>query len=317
MKNLISVIVPVYNVESYLERCIDSIINQTYSNLEIILVNDGSTDSSGSICEQYSEKDSRIKVIHKKNGGLSDARNVGLDVATGEFISFIDSDDWVSRTMFSEMVEQFIDNVDIVGAKFIESSGQIEQSLINDSGQVLIFSGEAALKAHLNGKYFYISVWNKLYRRELFEQLRFPVGRLAEDLYITHKLLIKSRQVAFIDKTVMYYFQREGSIMHRAGKKLIFDVYEGTKEQYQYLKPFSSLVKEENERIYVKCLLKTYGYYLLYYSSEKDILAQIKQEIRSLNSNDVKVYGATKLMLNLYRISPWVTTIILKLNKVI
>ena len=141
MHNLISVIVPVYNVEDYLERCINSIINQTYTNLEIILVNDGSTDSSGIICDQYSQIDSRIRVIHKKNGGLSDARNVGLDVATGEFISFIDSDDWISLTMFSEMVSQFTDTVDIVSAKFIETDGIVDHALFNDTNNVMIFFG--------------------------------------------------------------------------------------------------------------------------------------------------------------------------------
>ncbi|WP_343290496.1 glycosyltransferase family 2 protein [Turicibacter bilis] len=317
MHNLISVIVPVYNVEDYLERCINSIINQTYTNLEIILVNDGSTDSSGIICDQYSQIDSRIRVIHKKNGGLSDARNVGLDVATGEFISFIDSDDWISLTMFSEMVSQFTDTVDIVSAKFIETDGIVDYALFNDTNNVMIFSGEEALKAHLNGQYFYISVWNKLYRRDLFKQLRFPVGRLAEDLYTTHKLLCQSRQVVFVDKTFIYYFQREGSIMNRAGKKLIFDIYEGTKEQYQYLKSFTPVMKEENDRIYAKCLLKTYSYYLLYYPSEKDILCKIKREIKSLKKEDVKVYGATKLMLNLYHMSPWLPSLILKLNKII
>lgn len=211
----ISVIVPVYNVEKYLGRCIDSILNQTFRDFELILVDDGSPDKCGEICDDYAKKDDRIKVIHKKNGGLSDSRNVGIDIARGECISFIDSDDWIHadflNTLYSNMKE---DNVDIAVVGFHkEWDNKKEQSIVfekkvyfDKSVMNEFYSPE--IPTHVN------IAWNKLYKKELFENIRYPVGRIHEDGFTTYKLFYNANGVSIASDDLYYYYQRENSIMN-------------------------------------------------------------------------------------------------------
>lgn len=212
---IISVIVPVYNVEKYLSKCIDSIINQSLTDIEIILVNDGSTDGSGLICDKYALKDSRIKVLHKSNGGLSDARNKGIEVATGEYIGFIDSDDWISKNMFEKLYNiSKINNADIVQSNYIESYNEDISIDKNINEEISIYSPMEMLEQLYTEKSIKtVVVWNKLYRRELFKDIRFPKGKIHEDEFTTYKLIHKSRTVADINLPLYYYRQREGSIM--------------------------------------------------------------------------------------------------------
>ena len=188
MNEKITVIVPVYNVEHYLDKCLDSLINQTYKNLEIIVINDGSTDNSGIICQEYAQKDNRIIYIEKENGGLSDARNVGLDKMTGSYVTFIDSDDWVEsdyvEVLYNKLIEYRADIAVGNYCKFNESdsnfyfhiSGNYFEKLydnvsivdcLNDSNRLL----NSAL----------IVAWGKIYRKEIISNFRFPVGRVTED----------------------------------------------------------------------------------------------------------------------------------------
>lgn len=214
MNQLVTIIVPIYKVENYLNRCVDSILNQTYKNLEIVLVNDGSPDKCGEICDQYAKKDSRVKVIHKKNGGLSDARNAGLEISTGKFVSFIDSDDWV-HTNFIETLYIMLNETksDISCCNFIKTDN--EQIYINDTKkEIFEFSNVEALEQLYDKLYIQMVVaWGKLYKKSLFKNINFPVGRIHEDEFTTHKLFYKSSKIVYTSEKLLYYWQREDSIM--------------------------------------------------------------------------------------------------------
>ncbi len=213
MDAMVSVIVPVYRVEDYLDKCIESIIGQVYSNLEIILVNDGSPDNCGEICDDYAKKDKRIKVVHKKNGGLSDARNYGIEVATGKYILFVDSDDWVELDTAGYLVDlALINSSDIVTVTY---APVYEGSLPTpDSGtyRVRNLDPAEALSDALYGSDSTLHAWGKLYKRSLFKNVRFPVGRLYEDAGTTYKLIAKSKKVTVSSAKKYYYLQRQGSI---------------------------------------------------------------------------------------------------------
>ena len=185
---LISVIVPVYNVEKYLKKCIQSIINQTYKNLEIILVDDGSSDNSGKICDEFAQKDNRIKVIHKTNGGLSDARNAGLDVMSGEWVSFVDSDDFVSP-YYIENLHYLVNKYDVDMAitsfvRFFNENTKLSSNKISNQ-EVLIHNPDEAIKNMLYGKYYSVSACFKIYKKDLFYNNRFTKGKIYEDFELT------------------------------------------------------------------------------------------------------------------------------------
>lgn len=210
---LVSVIVPVYNVQAYLNKCVDSIIDQTYRALEIILVDDGSLDKSGTICDDYALKDSRIKVIHKKNGGLSDARNVGIDIAKGDFIAFVDSDDWLDINMYEVMINHALQqNADIVicGHNVVELDGSIKvKNKINKS---VLYNYVEAVELILNDKIINSFAWDKIYKKELFKEIRYPKGRVFEDIATTYKLFHVAQSVYYINQSFYYYVRRENSI---------------------------------------------------------------------------------------------------------
>ena len=209
---LISVIVPAYNVKPYLERCVNSIINQSYPNLEIILVDDGSTDSTGVLCDQIAREDSRIVVLHKENGGLSDARNAGLDICTGDFISFIDSDDYIEPDMYECMMEEMKDeSVSLVAAGFIVTEADERIRILGAERRKKLTKENAFMNLFEKEEMFPSSV-NKLYRRYLFEKLRFRKGIINEDTEIIPKLLHICDNIVILDKALYHYVLRKGSI---------------------------------------------------------------------------------------------------------
>lgn len=212
---LISIIVPIYNVEQYLPRCIDSLIRQTYRNIEIILVDDGSPDSCGEICEEYSKKDNRIKVIHKQNGGLSDARNAGLDIAQGDYLLFVDSDDWIEDETCETVLKFAIENkADIVpfGIAKVYENGTKKIQPIKLQKEVASAECIKALIYKVEECGLCNYAWNKLYSSILFEDLRFPKGLLYEDQGITYKLFHKSKRICVCHKKLYNYYQRNNSI---------------------------------------------------------------------------------------------------------
>lgn len=220
MKDLISIVVPIYNVKEYLDACIKSIINQTYKNIEIILVDDGSTDGCADLCDEYKKFDSRIRVIHKENGGLSDARNTGLEVANGVYIVFIDSDDYVNVNMVKELYDTIIKtNSDISICKFKRVKSEIIDIYENKENKSLeILSGKKVIEEVYggNGEEISFVAWNKMYKKDLFydKEIRYPKGRIYEDTFTTYKLLYYSKAIAIIDKYLYYYRVREGSIIN-------------------------------------------------------------------------------------------------------
>lgn len=225
---LVSVIVPIYNVQNYLQKCIDSITAQTYKNLEIILVDDGSPDDCGQICEQNKDKDSRIKVIHKENGGLSDARNAGMRIATGSYYVFIDSDDYIHNSMIEELVKAVTKTgADMAVCNFKNVS---EDESIDTNKELIcepykmISSEDERLKAFYEETCTQFTVaWNKIYPAAFFKDIEYPKGKVHEDEFTTYKLLEQSSKVAYIDTPLYYYVSRQSSIMgEKFGKARLY-----------------------------------------------------------------------------------------------
>lgn len=217
-KPQISVIVPVYKVEPYLQKCIDSILAQTFRDIEVILVDDGSPDNCPAICDAAAEKDERVRVIHQKNGGLSAARNAGLDIARGEWIGFVDSDDYIAPEMYQTLYNTAIKNdaqlalcsyayVDIQGGVLCDRRSPIQKEEILDRMQAVDRLGG-------DRGWYYVTAWNRLYRRELFENIRFPNGKCHEDEYTAHHIFWACERIAVVPEQLYFYVQRNDGIMY-------------------------------------------------------------------------------------------------------
>lgn len=244
---LISIIVPVYNMEKYLERCVNSILAQTYDKIEIILVDDGSTDDSAQMCDEYAQKDTRIKVVHKKNGGLSDARNAGLDVASGGFIGYVDSDDWIEPDMYERMHTACVsNNAQIAVCRYMcenegadTDKGQ-EKNESDESDEIVKLSRDELLRIYICGhdKYvIYNSVWSKLFRRDIVEGVLFPKGRNSEDIMYTTRAFCGIDKAVYIDRSLYHYvLNRKDSIMNVAkGERLFRDEIPFWREHIAYI----------------------------------------------------------------------------------
>lgn len=207
----ISVIVPIYKVEKFLNKCVDSILAQSFSDFELWLVDDGSPDDCGKICDQYAQGDNRVKVIHKKNGGLSDARNAALDVMQGEYVFFVDSDDWIDKdTLESMYVALQRTGAQIATGNMVSvyEDGS-EKELYSPTNEEKVLRGEELLTTLLRP-----NACNRLYKAELFQDLRYPIGRLYEDVFVYHKILDQIDSMVLIGKNTYYYLVRNGSIMN-------------------------------------------------------------------------------------------------------
>lgn len=230
----LSVVVPVYKVEQYIHQCVDSILDQTFTDFEIILVDDGSPDKCGEICDEYAKKDSRVKVIHKKNGGLSDARNFGIDIAQGEYITFVDSDDKIDKYMYYDMLKNLEENdLDIICCDTYIVRGnnkKFRPRYDNDK----IFDKNESIVEILNGN-IDNAAWNKIYKRCLFEKIRYPKGRIYEDVATTYKLFYLANRVGYLKKPYYYYYKRKGSIVASAfNSKSRYDCFLGYKERIEF-----------------------------------------------------------------------------------
>lgn len=235
----ISIIIPVYGVEAYLERCLDSVCNQSYTDLEIILVDDGSPDRCPVLCDEWAAKDGRITVIHKKNGGLSDARNAGIEVTTGDYLLFIDSDDYVAPTMCERLLDAAQEakaDIAMCGFYWMYPDHKEIQENVMDDGAVV--ERAAILETWIKCETVdFVVAWNKLYRRDLFftpEHIRYPVGKLHEDEFITYKLLYTANRVVFVKEPLYYYIQRSGSIMANYTERNLNDYTEAVCEYVKW-----------------------------------------------------------------------------------
>lgn len=244
MENLVSIIVPIYNVEKFLKKCINSIVSQTYKNIEIILVNDGSPDDCLRICKEYSEKDNRIIVVDKKNGGLSDARNSGIERATGKYLVFIDSDDYIEKNMIEELYNNIVETQsDISICNFYTT---IDNFDIENKATLhkVIYSDNENIYDMLYNKYALQTIisWNKIYKKELFENCKYPVGLIHEDQYIICDILSQCKKISYMtDKFLYHYVQRENSIMKTFNIKR-FDIVKGLNRRIEF---FESMKAEK------------------------------------------------------------------------
>ncbi|MGJ7437947.1 glycosyltransferase [Streptococcus equinus] len=258
---LISVIVPVYKVEGYLEKCIESIISQTYSNLEIILVDDGSPDDCGKICNDYALKDKRIKVIHKTNGGLSSARNAGIDVATGEYLGFVDSDDTIEPFMYEKMmtaIKRDKTELAVCSVNYVFENGK--KIAKSNLGVDTIFDFYDAMIEMNSHRIFDMGAWSKLYHKKLFFNLRFPVGKLSEDYYIMYKIFDRAQKVSYISTPCYNYLQRQNSITRNTN--INHDHEYAAKTQMDYLCSKYPKLDTLGHTAYASAALTVYDSYL-------------------------------------------------------
>ena len=232
---LISVIVPVYRVEKYLDRCLQSIAGQTYRNLEIILVDDGSPDSSGAICDAWAAKDSRIRVIHKENAGAGAARNTGLDVATGEIISMIDSDDYLEVHMYEHLLKLMSEDVDIAECDICETEQDDLPMEDGSQAEVRVYDREDAMRLHIRDEIFRQTPPNKLYRRSALGDVRFPEGNLIDDEFFTYRVIGNCRKLARSSACMYAYRQQPGSAMHKAFSLRRFQGLDAKQQRLHYL----------------------------------------------------------------------------------
>ena len=252
--DLISVIVPIYNVEKYLSQCIDSIINQTYKNIEIILVDDGSPDSCDEICDEYAKKDDRIKVIHKENGGLSDARNHGIDLATGKYIAFVDSDDYINEQYLEKLYNAIIDNnTQVSQCNFIIVEDNKNEILKRGyTGNIKTKSGYNMIKEISTKKCWEnIIICNKLYSAKLFNDIRFPVGKIHEDEFVTPKILYNVDNIAIVKEYLYNYRKNQNSITGKNFKIERLDVLEAYEERLYFF-------EQRGEKELYELTMKTY-----------------------------------------------------------
>ena len=284
----LSVVVPVYNVESYLSQCLDSLLEQEYNNLEIIVVDDGSSDRSGEICDQYARKYSNIRSYHKFNGGLSSARNYGIDYASGEYIAFVDSDDWIKPTMFELLMSNAIKyNAEVVSCRHIYyySDGKMELSRSGENVDTVYNSFEA--KRHL---YTNFSFWGKIFRRFFFNDIRFPEGKLYEDSRTMYRIALEVTTYVSLSSHEYYYRQRPTSIMGTFTTQNYLDrvsvwdeIYAGVKDVF----PQEELteIKRRQGRLALE-LLKS----IVYNKKLKDNRELISQLLEKLPDNQIMNY---------------------------
>ena len=236
-KELISIVVPVYNVEAYLKRSVDSLIKQTYRPIEIILVDDGATDKSGEICDRYErEHTGLITAIHQENKGLSEARNTGLGHAHGRYITFVDSDDWLApdaiETMYKNMKQNY---AQISGISLYQAYENGELIKNSSKTQISVMDREEALEKYLFNENLTVCVCGKLYDISLWNTVRCPEGKLFEDQYTTYKLIDQANIIVFDPSPKYYYFKRKGSLGHSLFTNKTYELYWGVQEQYEYI----------------------------------------------------------------------------------
>ena len=282
---LISIVVPVYKVEEYIRECIDSILCQTYSNFELILVDDGSPDNCGEICDNYAKIDNRIRVIHKENGGLSDARNVGIDIAKGKYITFVDSDDYISKEYLSELYRTAIES----GADIVQGAESQQPEMLDHvkEYQMVEFPSMQALKDMFLFDKVQVMAWAKLYKSYLFQEIRYPTGKVNEDNFTTYKLIVNAKTVVCIPRIIYYYRVNPTGIMNKKFSESRFDILQTPGEIMNY---FSGDVHEfQKEFDYYVMRLNVRLYNEIIATGNKNVFAGYLKKIRkTLKQYNVK-----------------------------
>lgn len=288
MDELISIVVPVYNVENYLKKCVNSILNQTYAYIEIILVDDGSSDQSGIICDCFADEHENIRVIHQKNGGLSSARNAGIDVARGKYISFIDSDDYIDSDFIEKLyIACKVNNKDIaIAPRIVESDMDSTYEYLQK--EEFIYEAEDALRELMNLKKFNMAAWDKLYKTSLFAEIRYPEGMVHEDVLTTPQVFEKSNGIVKINDTFYHYIVRGDSISNSRYNSHTYDMYLNGRECYTY---FSSLHPKLDAYVfkYYFIMIYTCMKKLLMASDKEDYFQQYNTLLKALRKDLVQI----------------------------
>lgn len=278
---LISVIVPVYKVEKYLKKCVDSIRNQTYQNLEILLVDDGSPDECPAMCDAYADEDSRIKVIHKENGGLSDARNVGVEMANGEWIFFLDSDDYIHTELIDTLHKEAIkENADMAMSSmyYYLEDATVQIDPLGTSEKEVFLKPDVVSQLYSHSAVDFIVSCSKLIKRDVWGDLQFPVGKLHEDEFIAAELLDCLRCCVFIKVRWYFYLQRNDSITGLKSKKNYYDILEAKTNRVHYFK------EREYEELFAKAVKDLKHDYMSLYVNLDDKLFDA-YELRQIKNN--------------------------------
>lgn len=288
--DLISVIVPVYNVEKYLDRCVQSIVNQTYKNLEIILVDDGSPDNCGKMCDDWAQKDSRIKVVHKANGGLSDARNAGMAVATGEYIAFVDSDDWVEVDFVVSIINIIkSENCKVAGCNFRKVRDKTQDVSI-ENYNLKVFKENEIMSAIIDESIKQV-VWNKIYTADLIRNILFEKGKYHEDEFWSYQVFAKTDKYAETEYVGYNYFQRESSIMGEQYSIRRLDAVEAKVQRQVFMDTYFPEIAEKSRlNLLFTCIYN--GQLVLKYFDDDvrdDTINYLKKIVK-----DIKVDKSTK-----------------------
>ncbi len=280
MEELISVIVPVYKVEAYLDRCISSIVNQTYRNLELLLVDDGSPDRCPQMCDEWAKRDDRIRVIHQENRGAGAARNRGLDQARGEWIAFADSDDYLSEELYSHLAGLLARGADIAECAYAEVTGD-DCSFLRGEEQIRCFFGAEAMEQHIRDGIFRQLIWNKLYRREMIGPIRFPEDTRIDDEFFTWKVLANAKLLIRSELVGYAYRQQPQSIMHTISPERRLEAVTARCRRHDYLaEHFPELIPQSLQNLWFTCLYQ--GQRLLREEpARQDILEALEQTLRS------------------------------------
>lgn len=282
MEPLLSVIVPVYKVERYLDQCLASITGQTYRNLEILLVDDGSPDRSGEICDGWAEKDSRIRVMHQENQGAGAARNAALDVAKGELIGFADSDDYLAPQMYAHLYSLMEEDVDIAECEILETEGDTCSLDDGTEGSQKWFSAEEAMAMHIADTWFRQTPPNKLYRSRVLEGVRFPVGNLIDDEDFTYRTIGVSRRLAHSTAKMYAYRQQSGSAMHKPYSLKRLEGIRAKRQRLAFLEEnMQSLVPMAKNELLLNCLYGMQGTLRFLQREEREQAERFLKEVLS------------------------------------
>lgn len=304
---LISIVVPVFKVEKYLEKNIKSILNQTFNDFELLLVNDGSPDNCGDICDKYAKIDDRIKVIHKENGGLSDARNAGIDIAIGEYLGFIDSDDYIEATMYETLYNNLMKynaDISVCGYYSCYKNTRIRNSTDNE---ISIMNTEEAIG---NINKIFSGVTNKLFKRKIFNKLRFPIGKVNEDVFILMDILTSAKKIIFSPEPKYYYIQRANSILNRKFTPSKWDAVEAWSKNLEFVQLNYPTQKEVIEYKYLSAYISLLDSLITLknYNNIKDyqkVRQFIKNNFMKFIMNDYIIFKR-KVALGAYLICPFI-----------
>jgi len=290
---LISVIVPVYNVEKYLQQCVDSILNQTHSNLELLLIDDGSTDNSSAICKQYAQKDERVRVIQLKNGGVSRARNMGLENAKGDWIGFVDSDDWISEEAYERMLEAAIRlDADAAACKIAWERVNGRDAMVS-TGQVSCLEFASADLRLEDAEKMEVSIANKLVRRSFFDRgIRFMEGRRFEDLGMHYDVIKYCKKIAWIDEPFYHYRQRKSSFIHSESLKGWLDRWYMKKHGYEVMECLSAT--ELKRRLAYDCIMAANKIWSVAFITPKRLKNQYADDLKVVSGFSREKYSEVK-----------------------